>query len=382
MKKKLIYIITFILFLQTASFSNAKGLKVRIDQPIADNFPYMKTYVSVTDKSHKPVLSLVRGNFSVWVDGEKVESDLDVAGFQYAEEGISYSLIISSNGIMEGEPLHQQVKAAITLLESIREQDTLSLYSFGSDIKTVFEFQKKDESLVEKISKVEPVGGNPRLYDALVYVTKRTEKASLKRRVVLIMSDGRENESRYTKKQLFDVLDEVNIPIYSIGIKLMEGHNLFRIASISKHSGGAYVYTKTPKKIPNYIKVLNNEIQLGYVLSFKVNNVAADNKLHQLEIKIDQAGKKSSFAKNFIAHKVPLSFWLLVTLIILSIIALVILIIFYIIMRRRMRKKMGITKRKCPTCKQRMKDEWDECMFCKYLPPKKKRLKKLKEKMA
>ena len=25
-------------------------------------------------------------------------------------------------------------------------------------------------------------------------------------------------------------------------------------------------------------------------------------------------------------------------------------------------------KRKCPKCKQVMKDEWDECVFCKYMP--------------
>ena len=42
----------------------------------------------------------------------------------------------------------------------------------------------------------------------------------------------------------------------------------------------------------------------------------------------------------------------------------------------RKRRSIGITRRKCPDCKNIMKDSWETCPFCKYLPEIKLRKKK------
>jgi hypothetical protein len=41
---------------------------------------------------------------------------------------------------------------------------------------------------------------------------------------------------------------------------------------------------------------------------------------------------------------------------------------------------MGITSRRCPECNNRMKDSWDSCPFCRYLPNIKKKKAKKEEK--
>jgi exosome complex RNA-binding protein Csl4 len=55
------------------------------------------------------------------------------------------------------------------------------------------------------------------------------------------------------------------------------------------------------------------------------------------------------------------------------------LVLLIIILTRMNRKKLGITKRRCPECKRRMKDDWDDCPFCKYMPKKQKKEKKKEE---
>ena len=87
----------------------------------------------------------------------------------------------------------------------------------------------------------------------------------------------------------------------------------------------------------------------------------------------------SSFFKNFFAPKVPMPLWLKILIGSLSLAALVLLIIMILILRKKARQRIGITNRKCPVCKRKMKDDWDECVFCKYLPKKKKKNKKKEE---
>lgn len=370
----IIFIYIVCLFFNTTGFTdkakNPDKISMRIEQPISDQFPDMEVYASVTDNNHEPLLSLVRGNFYVAVDGRQVTSGLDVAGFQYTDEGVAYSLLIAANGMMEGESIEEQIKAAIVLFESLREQDTLSVYVFAEDVKTLFEFQKKNESLTEKITKIEISGGNPHMYDALVYAARRMTSTDVKRKVIIIMTDGRDSGSRYNDSQMLSVLDDVNIPVYSIGLKIMAGQNLGKIDSISEHTGGDYIFAPELNKLSETMQLVTREVMFGYKLKFTVDGIEGDNQLHQLQIKAIVKGSESSFFKNFKAQKVPISTVVLIILIVLSIIAIVVFIIIYIIKLRKMRKELGIMN-KCPVCKKRMKDDWDECMFCKYKKAKK-----------
>lgn len=368
------------------SKSNKKKIPdiiVRIDQPYSKYFPEMTAYVSVTKRNKEPIMSLVRGNFSVLIDGQKVTSKIDVAGFQYTEEGISYALIIAGNGLMEGEPIEIEKQAAVNLSEYLREQDQLSVYVYADEVNPVFEFQKKNESLVQKINKIDVLGSNPHLNDVIIHAARRLKESTLTRKVVIIMSDGRDIGSRFTQEQVYEVLDEINIPVYSIGIKLMSGQNLYKLAKISNHTGGEYIFARSMEKVPEALRMIYNQVTLGYVLKFDVDFVDPDNKLHQMQVKVNNKEDESSFFKNFVAVKTPLSIIVMIIIGVIVLIVIIVSIILIIFRLKRIRKEMGITKRICPECNRRMKDDWDECHFCKYKPEKKigfiKKLLKLKK---
>ena len=158
----------------------------------------------------------------------------------------------------------------------------------------------------------------------------------------------------------------------------MAGQNLHRIIGISEHTGGGYLYSGNTTDIPKNMDITNNQIRLGYVLKFKVTKVRGDDQVHQLEVRVDYKTGESAFFKNFIATKIPMPLWMKILILVLILILLAVIIFLIIISRIKERRRMGITKRKCPVCKRRMKDDWDECVFCKYLPPKKKKKKKNK----
>ncbi|MBN2546944.1 MAG: VWA domain-containing protein [Spirochaetes bacterium] len=350
------------------------GISLRIDQIIFDNFPNIYAYVSVYDSiDNKPLHSLLKSNFTVYADGKEITSNINTENFYYTEEPINYSVIISSNGLMSGFPIEYQQKACVSLMESLREQDRISLYLYGEEVKTIFEFEKKNEMLLEKISKVEVLGFNPRLYDVLIYTARRLCENKIKRRVILIMSDGREVGSKYNKDQVLSILSEVNVPVYSIGMILMNKNNLNRLASISDNTGGGYIYTWNIENLPSIINILNEQIKMSYLLKFKINKIKGDDEFHQIEIRVQYKNKEARFTKNFIAKKIPIPIWIKITLTLFIIALFLALIILLLISRKIKRKKIGISNRKCTVCRRRMKDSWDECIFCKYLPVKNKK---------
>ncbi|MCL1864450.1 MAG: VWA domain-containing protein [Spirochaetes bacterium] len=351
---------------KTDKSKNPNNIILRIEQPVTKKYPLMEVYVSVSDNNHEPLISLVRGNFAVSVDGKEIPSGLDVAGFQYTDEGVAYSLLIVGNGMMEGESIEEQLKAAIALLESLRDQDVLSVYVFAEEVKAVFEFEKKNESLIEKITKIEALGGNPHMYDALVFSARRLNSSEFKRKVIIIMTDGRDSGSRYNDEQMLNVLDEANIPVYSIGLKIMTGQNLAKINNISIHTGGDYIYAPQLNQTSKMMQLVTRQVLFGYRLKFHVGHVKGDNQLHQLQVKAIVKESESSFFKNFVAEKIPLSTIVIIIIIVLIVIVIVVFAVVYILQLRKTRKELGISQRKCPKCKQRMKDNWDECLFCKY----------------
>jgi len=368
------YLIDFNIF--SEDLTKYESISLRIDQIISDNFPNVFAYVSVyNNMDNKPLHSLLKSNFIVYADGKEIQSKINAENFYYTEEAINYSVIISSNGLMSGFPIEHQQKACVSLMESLREQDRISLYLFGEEVKTVFEFEKKNETLLEKISKVEVLGFNPRLYDVLIYTARRFSENKIKRKIIMIMSDGREVGSKYNKEQVLNILSETNVPVYSIGMILMNKNNLNRIASISDNTGGGYIYTWNIEELPAIINILNEQIKMSYLLKFKINKIKPDDQFHQIEIKVKYKGEEAGFVKNFIAKKIPVPLWFKIIIALLFVLIFIGLIILLFASRKISRKKLGISNRKCTVCKRRMKDDWDDCIFCRHLKVKNKKKK-------
>ena len=110
---------------------------------------------------------------------------------------------------------------------------------------------------------------------------------------------------------------------------------------------------------------MTKQIKNGYLIHYKTTKIKGDEQYHQLTLKIKTPKKVLVSAKKFEAKKDPWTFWekvMYIILIVLGVALLVFLYLFIFIIPRP-----GY-KRRCKKCKRRMRDEWEECLFCKYVP--------------
>jgi VWFA-related protein len=349
--------------------ANPSQLNLGINQIVSNKFPSMKVYVSVTDVAGEPIPLLVKSNFTVAIDGKQQSANITSEGFTYTEEGVSYFLLMDASGMMMGDPIEAEKKVVKNFINTLRKQDLVSVYAYAEETKAVFELQKKSDELIKKIDAVDlELGGAPNLLDQLNYIMDRTKEKTntLARNVIVTLSEGRDAESQYNEDQVMQKTDEISIPIYSIGIPVPI-NEYERLDNIANHTGASYFSSKRLNDMNSRIILLQKQILECYVLKFSVN-MQGDNKIHQFQIKVTNKDKETLATRNFFAYYSPPNFLFL--FIVIIIIVLVIgagVILLYLLEVTKQRKYAGTPQqKKCDKCGRIRKDDWNECLFCKY----------------
>lgn len=380
MKRKILCLL--LIFLSIGLFADDKKEKliINIDQIVSNNYPNMTAYVSVKNEKNELITGLAPGLFITRIDSEELKGKQSVYPFSMKTEPIDYTILISNNGIMEGEPLDAQKTALIQFIELMQKDETLSVYTIGDDAVPVFENLSKEAIDTSLINAIEVSEAQPRIYDSIMNVIRKVEQKKTRRKVIIVISDGRDQNSRFTKDQLDTTLTEKSIPVYSVGIRVISSAGLSALNQISEISSGSYLYSESVLKVPEKVKAIREIINKCYVINYKIKNVKPDNNYHLIEVSVIEHDATGRGQKTFFALKLPIPKWLRIFLIILTIVVIITLIVLFIVIRIQKRKAMGITKRRCPDCGNLMKDSWDYCPFCRYMPElKKKKSKKGKE---
>ena len=102
-------------------------LSIKIDQVVSKDYPNMTAFVSVKNEKGETVNGLAPGLFKTRIDSEDLRGRQSVYQFSMKTEPVDYTILISNNGIMEGEPLDFQKNALIQFIDYMQKDETLSL---------------------------------------------------------------------------------------------------------------------------------------------------------------------------------------------------------------------------------------------------------------
>jgi len=380
MKRKIFCLLLILLSFGLFAEDTKNKLTINVDQVVTNNYPNMTAFVSVKNEKGELITGLAPGLFLTRIDSEELKGKQNVYPFSMKSEPVDYTILISNNGIMEGEPLDAQKSAVIQFIELMQKDETLSLYTIGDDAVPVFENLTKEAIDTSLINAIQISEAQPRIYDSLMNVIRKIDQKKTRRKVIIVISDGRDQNSRFTKDQLDTTLTEKSIPVYSVGIRVISSAGLSALNQISEVSSGTYLYSESILKVPEKLKAIRDVINKCYVINYKIKNVKPDNTYHLVEVSVVDHDSTGRGQKTFYALKLPVPKWLRVLIIVLIIVGIITLVVLFIVIRIKKRKAMGITKRRCPDCGNLMKDSWDYCPFCRYMPDLKKKKKSKKGK--
>jgi Ca-activated chloride channel homolog len=176
--------------------------------------------VTVLDPQARLLAGLSRDNFSVFEDGVRQ----DIAYFETSEVPLDLALLIDSSVSMQPKIAFVQ-KAAAGFVDALREGDRAAVYAFNSYVRPLQAFTT-DRSLVRQAIQSTTAAGGTALYNA-VYVALRgfakvAEDGRVRRRAIVVLTDGEDTASVLTFDDLMGEAKAAGVTIYTIGLHAPE----------------------------------------------------------------------------------------------------------------------------------------------------------------
>jgi Ca-activated chloride channel family protein len=243
---------------------------------------------TVTDKKGRFVTDLNRDDFQVF-ELKKPQQILEFASETDLPLRLAV-LIDTSNSIRDRFRFQQE--AATNFVNSVmRSEDKAMIVSFDTAAELVTDLTSNTQQLENAIRDLRP-GGGTSLYDAIYFACR--DKLILDqpmykfRRAMVILSDGDDNESRYSRDQALEMAQRADTVIYTISTNIShietEGDKVLRY--FAEQTGGVSFTPFQAKDLNQSFENIANEHRHQYNLFYRPEPLKTDGRYHPVEIKI------------------------------------------------------------------------------------------------
>ena len=198
--------------LKTKAEAPSKPDDAKPQGPIQLGTDIVNVMISVTDPYGRFVTGLAKDHFDVFDDKVKQQ----IAHFTDEDAPVSLGIVYDVSGSMK-ERVNRSIRALRRFIDSSHIDDDFFLIGFNDRAKLVQDFTTSGESVIGHLMFVNPKGSTA-LYDAAYIAVEKVQQGRHSKKALLIISDGQDNNSRYTYKELRNRVKEADVQIYAIGI--------------------------------------------------------------------------------------------------------------------------------------------------------------------
>jgi Ca-activated chloride channel homolog len=244
---------------------------------------------TVTDKKGKFVTDLVKENFEVFENKKPQE----IAEFS-AETDLPLRIAVlvdTSNSIRERFRFEQE--AASEFVKSVIKsaKDKGMLVSFDTEPALVTDLTDDTGVLDKGIHGLRP-GGGTSLYDAIFFACQdrlqRDQPSTKYRRAIVLLSDGDDNNSRYTRDQALEMAQKADAVIYAISTNLskIESDGDKVLKYLTAETGGRAFFPFKVEDLEVSFENLATELRHQYSLAYRPEPLIADGLFHPIDLRV------------------------------------------------------------------------------------------------
>ncbi len=234
--------------------------------------PCLEYYVDVLDAAGLPVSGLKADNLSAsFSDGNWAGIALEVASlipFLEIKEPVAFTVLVDISGSMKGAPHTEQIASVGALVEALRPDDRMALISFGDQAMLRQDFTN-DKSVLQGILQALAADNQQTvLFQAIELALQINQRGGdfPKRRVIIAMSDGKDEGSGITLDDLTSPLREKRIPVYAFGYTRTDAEHLNTLNRLAGITQGMYSRVMQPSDFVESYKKITAVILGAYVL--------------------------------------------------------------------------------------------------------------------
>lgn len=263
-------------------------IQKQADGKITLDTEVVNVIISVTDPYGRFVTGLGKDHFEVFDDKVKQQ----IAHFTDEDAPVSLGIVYDVSGSMK-ERVARSIRALRRFIETSHSDDDFFLIGFNDRAKLVQDFTTSGDSILGKLMFVNPHGSTA-LYDAAYLAVEKVQQGRHSKKALLIISDGQDNNSRYTYKELRNRVKEADVQIYSIGITdpvndSLAGFGRGVLEEMTRMTGGRAFFPNAYNE-PELVEICTRialELRHQYSVGFYPTDIASEAKWHKVQIKVN-----------------------------------------------------------------------------------------------
>jgi VWFA-related protein len=199
-------------------------------------------------------------------------------------------LIDTSNSIRDRFRFQQE--AAVEFVNSVmRPQDRAIVMSFDSGPELVADLTGDVTKITQAIRSLRP-GGGTSFYDA-IYVAcheklQQDQPRHKFRRALIVLSDGDDNNSRYSRDQALEMAQKADVVLYAISTNNsgMEKDGDKVLKYFTRETGGLVFFPFKVQDLAQSFENIANELRHQYSVLYQPEPAKTDGLFHEVDIKV------------------------------------------------------------------------------------------------
>jgi VWFA-related protein len=281
----------------------------------------VRVFVTVTDRDGRLVTTLAQENFEVRDEGKPQP----ITQFDNTPQPVQLVVMLDVSGSMEGNlPLLRAASAQ--LFARLLPDDVARVGSFGNDITISPTFTRDPWALAAELPReIVPDAPTP-LWRALEDAMSAFEKEDDRRKVILVLSDGKDTGLMNLRKRpssQADVIDRArqeDVMIYAVGLRSRGSRPMAPgmgpgglrdmmladmpdpgLARVAEETGGGYTEIRFGQDLGAAFTAVADELHTQYLLAYAPPK--RDGKVHDINVRVHEGGLKPRARKNYVAPR-------------------------------------------------------------------------------
>ncbi|MFQ5739152.1 MAG: VWA domain-containing protein [Acidobacteriota bacterium] len=285
---------------------------------------FIKVPVSVFDSSGRPISDLKRQNFALLDEGEP----RPIENFILDEAPLRVMLLLDASGSLR-EELQEIRQSAVQFGRAFSKEDRICAFSFSDELKKLQGWTNRWGTLKRSLRKLKR-GYRTALYDALHEAISKEFRGIPGRQVIILLTDGLDNESTSSYESVVQELIRSNITLYIVSRTRLVNEKVKSSARVEflnrvmkqvlddeddfvdvyfreketamKHlaetTGGTAFFPRALSELGSSYSQVGRELKTQYVLTFRPP-VASEKRFRHIQVACDRPIGRIHYRKQY-----------------------------------------------------------------------------------
>lgn len=257
--------------------------------------------VTATDKKGRFVTDLAKDDFKIFEDGRpQVITNFS----KQTDLPLNIALLIDTSSSVAVKLPFEKDAATDFIHNVMRENDKALLVEFDTGVTLLQDLTSKPNEISRQIAKLRP-GGGTSLYDAICLVASQKLKNLSGRKVIVLLSDGADIDSKATLAETLEKLRESDTTVYTISTSgygvggEIQGDKALR--TLAEETGGQIYFPYSASQMTQHFSNINQELRSQYNIAYESQGKMLKSGFRSIKVRVNRDNIQLRHRKGYVA---------------------------------------------------------------------------------